>query len=78
MLGRRTCGNPLPITKAELEKPRQALSIPEPNPEPASQPEEDLALVHRAQKEDTAAYDELIRRYQERIYATLYHMTSNH
>jgi RNA polymerase sigma-70 factor (ECF subfamily) len=24
------------------------------------------------------AYDELVRRYQERIYATLYHMTSNH
>jgi RNA polymerase sigma-70 factor (ECF subfamily) len=25
-----------------------------------------------------AAYDELVRRYQERIYATIYHMTSNH
>jgi RNA polymerase sigma-70 factor (ECF subfamily) len=25
-----------------------------------------------------AAYDELIRRYQERIYATIYHMTANH
>ena len=24
------------------------------------------------------AYDELVRRYQERIYATVYHMTSNH
>ncbi len=24
------------------------------------------------------AYDELVRRYQERIYATIYHMTANH
>ena len=27
---------------------------------------------------DLNAYDELVRRYQERIYATVYHMTSNH
>ena len=39
---------------------------------------EDLVLVNRARKEDSGAYDELIRRYQERIYATVYHMTSNH
>lgn len=39
---------------------------------------EEDALVHRAQKGDLAAYDDLVRRYQERIYATLYHMTSNH
>jgi RNA polymerase sigma-70 factor (ECF subfamily) len=39
---------------------------------------DDLTLVHRAQQEDVGAYDELIRRYQERIYATVYHMTSNH
>lgn len=35
-------------------------------------------LVRRAQEGDLAAYDELVRRYQERIYATVYHMTSNH
>src|SRR4029077_8248094 len=29
-------------------------------------------------KGDLPAYDELVKRYQERIYATLYHMTSNH
>lgn len=40
--------------------------------------ESDLSLVKRAQKNDVAAYDELVRRYQERIYATVYHMTSNH
>ncbi len=56
----------------------RALSIPEPDPPPAAQPEDDLALVRRAQQEDTSAYDELIRRYQERIYATVYHMTANH
>ena len=38
----------------------------------------DRALIQRSQREDGAAYDELIRRYQERIYATIYHMTSNH
>jgi RNA polymerase sigma-70 factor (ECF subfamily) len=53
--------------------------------EPVMEPEksepvpiEDLELVRRSQKGDMAAYDELIRRYQERIYATVYHMTSNH
>ena len=39
---------------------------------------EDLVLVNRAKAEDSAAYDALIRRYQDRIYATVYHMTSNH
>ena len=38
----------------------------------------DLALVRRSQEQDMDAYDELVRRYQERIYATVYHMTSNH
>ena len=54
----------------------QLLRIPEPEPSP--QPDDDLALVHRAQHDDIAAYDELVRRYQERIYATVYHMTANH
>jgi RNA polymerase sigma factor RpoE len=40
--------------------------------------ESDLSLVKRAQNNDGSAYDELIRRYQQRIYATVYHMTSNH
>ena len=39
---------------------------------------EEFALVRNAQRGDLAAYDELVRRYQERIYATIYHMTSNH
>ena len=35
-------------------------------------------LVKRARRGELAAYDELVKRYQERIYATIYHMTSNH
>ena len=35
-------------------------------------------LVRRAQRGDLEAYDELVKRYQQRIYATIYHMTSNH
>jgi RNA polymerase sigma-70 factor (ECF subfamily) len=38
----------------------------------------DLTLVKGAQQDDVGAYDELVRRYHERIYATVYHMTSNH
>ena len=45
---------------------------------PAPSPEGEVELVRRARRGDLAAYDELVRRYQERIYATLYHMTSNH
>ena len=39
---------------------------------------EEAELVQRARKGDLAAYDQLVQRYQERIYATVYHMTSNH
>ena len=38
----------------------------------------DQELVRRARRGNLSAYDELMRRYQERIYATIYHMTSNH
>ena len=41
-------------------------------------PPAEMDLVRRAQRGDLEAYDELIKRYQERIYATVYHMTSNH
>ena len=39
-------------------------------------PPEEMELVRRARKGDLSAYDDLVRRYQERIYATVYHMTS--
>jgi len=44
----------------------------------ATETPEDQQLVKRAQAGHLEAYDELIRRYQERIYATIYHMTANH
>jgi RNA polymerase sigma factor (sigma-70 family) len=44
----------------------------------ADAPVAEMDLVRRAQGGDLAAYDELVKRYQERIYATVYHMTSNH
>jgi RNA polymerase sigma-70 factor (ECF subfamily) len=55
--------------------------------EPAERTEQEIAaevralemeLVRKAQRGDLKAYDELVQRYQERIYATVYHMTSNH
>src|SRR5438309_11385798 len=49
-----------------------------PIPVAASAPTEDVVLVQRSQQGDMSAYDELVRRYQERVYATIYHMTSNH
>ena len=55
----------------------------DPPPAPSLAPIEEasdgeMTLVRRAQTGDLASYDELMRRYQERIYATLYHMTANH
>jgi RNA polymerase sigma-70 factor (ECF subfamily) len=38
----------------------------------------DIGLVSASREGDMAAYDQLVRRYQVRIYATIYHMTSNH
>jgi RNA polymerase sigma-70 factor (ECF subfamily) len=46
--------------------------------ESAPVPVEEAELVKRARKGDLDAYDQLVQRYQERIYATVYHMTSNH
>jgi RNA polymerase sigma factor (sigma-70 family) len=40
--------------------------------------EDDETLVARTQKGDSAAFDVLVGRYKERLYATVYHMTSNH
>jgi RNA polymerase sigma-70 factor, ECF subfamily len=57
-----------------LEKP----TAPPARAPAASEPEDERKLVKRAKAGDMAAYDELVRRYQERIYATVYHMTSNH
>ncbi|HCZ02491.1 MAG: RNA polymerase subunit sigma-24 [Pedosphaera sp.] len=39
---------------------------------------EDVDLVKASQDGMLAAFDELIQRYQQRVYATVYHMTSSH
>jgi RNA polymerase sigma factor (sigma-70 family) len=39
---------------------------------------DDAALVERARANDSAAFDELVERYKQRVYGTIYHMTSNH
>jgi RNA polymerase sigma factor (sigma-70 family) len=57
------------MTMAESVTTSDAGSITEPH---------ESELVRRARQGDLPAYDELVRRYQERIYATIYHMTSNH
>jgi RNA polymerase sigma-70 factor (ECF subfamily) len=38
----------------------------------------DSAIVAQVLDGDAAAFETLVRRHQERIYATVYHMTSNH
>ena len=45
---------------------------------PVSDPQAEQRLVKGARTGDLEAYDSLVRRYQERIYATIYHMTANH
>jgi len=55
------------------------MAEPVPCNEPeASAPESEVDLVRSARRGDLQAYDQLVKRYQERIYATIYHMTSNH
>lgn len=51
---------------------------PGPSTPPATTAEDELRLVRKAQQGDLEAYDTLVRRYQERLYATLYHMTASH
>ena len=41
-------------------------------------PVDETALVRSAKSGDLEAYDQLVRLYRERIYATIYHMTANH
>jgi RNA polymerase sigma factor (sigma-70 family) len=61
--------------------PAKAKKLPSGEPAgilPVTKPAEEQELVIRARRGELDAYDELVRRYQERIYATIYHMTSNH
>ncbi len=58
------------ITEMATAKSAETPSSPE--------PVDERQLVARAREGDLEAYDALVRLYQERIYATIYHMTSNH
>jgi len=65
-----------PASRKESKPPLEpAASLP---PTPDTAHAEEMELLRRARRGDLAAYDSLVRRYQERIYATGYHMTSNH
>ncbi len=65
-----------------MAEPTSRKAPNEPEAPPASSPPsalpDEMELVRRARKGDLAAYDDLVRRNQERIYATIYHMTANH
>jgi RNA polymerase sigma-70 factor (ECF subfamily) len=64
------------MTEPARRKPQRAEEQVE---APASPPQiDEMELVKRARHVDLESYDELVKRYQERIYATIYHMTSNH
>lgn len=48
-----------------------------PEPTPSTSASEDAILVERAQKGDTRAFDDLVRKYTPKIYGLVYNMTSN-
>ncbi|HEY0548292.1 MAG TPA: sigma-70 family RNA polymerase sigma factor, partial [Verrucomicrobiae bacterium] len=62
----------------EAEETREASRPATPPPKNQVDAESDVELVKAARNGDMGAYDQLVQRYQERIYATVYHMTSNH
>ncbi len=61
-----------------MAAPASGQEVPNPDPEVGMAGVEEKELVERAKGGELTAYDELVRRYQERIYSTVYHMTSNH
>lgn len=67
-----------PSMTAPSSNPAAAADSPTPGLGLGLEEEETRVLVLKSQRGDLSAYDELVRRYQERIYATVYHMTSNH
>lgn len=69
---------PSPSAPGSPDAPAPVASNPPPTPAPAPEGPTDSELVQAARDGDLKAYDSLIRRYQERIYATVYHMTGNH
>ena len=66
------------MTEPSRQTPPNSPQQRQPKPEAEPVQEEESVLVKRAQRGDMGAYDDLVKRYQERVYATVYHMTSNH
>ncbi|MGB9603801.1 MAG: sigma-70 family RNA polymerase sigma factor [Limisphaerales bacterium] len=64
-------------TSSSDKKEQQATEQDARKNAPERRPPDDVTLVKRAQNGDLEAYDELVRRYQERIYSVIYNMTSN-
>ena len=62
----------------DKDKPSATPATPAGGKANSAEAQAEVALVDRARAGDLQAYDELMRRYQERIYGTVYHMTSNH
>lgn len=70
MTAARAMRNPDPPETAAPNRGKPTADAPEGTSE--------ADLVRHAQRGDLRAYDQLVQRYQERVYATIYHMTSNH
>jgi RNA polymerase sigma-70 factor (ECF subfamily) len=66
------------MTEPASHKVSKPPDKPADEPAAAPVPVEEMELVRRARRGDLEAYDDLVRRYQERVYATVYHMTANH
>ena len=60
----------MPTEIVSMEKPGNASA--------GAPPPDERTLVREAQGGDLSAFDALVRQHQERVYATVYHMTANH
>lgn len=65
-------------SQPQVQPPRVASAAPLAEQAVDYHHEDDEVLVKRAQHDDLSAFDELVERYKQRLYATIYHMTSNH
>jgi RNA polymerase sigma factor (sigma-70 family) len=61
-----------------IEQDDDLMAVAPPPEVPPAVEVDEAVLVRKAQEGDLTAYDELVRRFQERVYATIYHMTANH
>jgi RNA polymerase sigma factor (sigma-70 family) len=64
--------------ESDTDRIESAQRASTPPPQNDADATSDVALVKAARDGDMKAYDQLVQRYQERLYSTIYHMTSNH